>query len=139
MVHCLFVGPTKDQRLLGLLQEYEKRLSRLWPVSVRSMKEDTKTLGKWILDHQAKGLLVSLDPAGEGMDSLGFAKWVTSSSRDLYFLAWGAEGPPAGLPKFPCRRLSLSPMTTSHELARVLLMEQLYRSGALLKGHPYPK
>jgi 23S rRNA (pseudouridine1915-N3)-methyltransferase len=139
MVHCLFVGPTKDPRVQGLLQDYEKRLSRLWPVSVRSVKEDAKVLGKWILAHKEKGLLVSLDPAGDRMDSADFARWVTSSPRDLYFLAWGAEGPPEGLPKAPFRRLSLSPMTTSHELARVLLLEQLYRSGAILRGHPYPK
>jgi len=139
MVHCFFVGAGKDRRLREILQEYEKRLSRLWPVSIHSVVEDPKVLGKLILDKKRKGLLVSLDPAGDLMDSGAFARWVTSSSQDIFIFAWGAEGPPKGFPALPFKRLSLSPMTTSHELARVLLMEQLYRSGALLKGHPYPK
>lgn len=83
--------------------------------------------------------MVSLDPHGESMDSLGFGQWVTKSSRDIYFFAWGPDGPPQGLSKDPFRSLSLSPMTYSHEMARVLLMEQLYRAGAALKGHPYPR
>jgi len=82
---------------------------------------------------------VSLDAHGETLDSPAFTEWVTRSSRDLYFLGWGADGPPPDLPNKDMKSLSLSPMTYSHELARVLLLEQLYRAGASLRGHPYPR
>jgi 23S rRNA (pseudouridine1915-N3)-methyltransferase len=92
---------------------------------------------KFLNAKRNKGHLVSLDARGESMDSQTFGQWVTRSSRDIYFFAWDTDGPPKGLSGLS-KTLSLSPMTYSHELARVLLMEQLYRAGAALKGHPYP-
>ena len=139
MVYCVFVGPFKDQRLLQMSREYLQRLERLWPVGLHELAEKTKGLQKFVEDKKGRGILVSLDAHGERMDSAAFGQWVTKSPRDLYFFAWGADGPPAELPKAPFKSLSLSPMTYSHELARVLLSEQLYRAGAALKGHPYPR
>jgi 23S rRNA (pseudouridine1915-N3)-methyltransferase len=138
MVYCVFVGSFGDKRLLHLAQEYHQRLQRLWPVSLQEIPEKEKTVLKYIEERREKGVLVSLDPYGETMDSPSFGRWVTSASQDLYFIGWGASGPPpkaiASIPK----KLSLSSMTYSHEIARVLLMEQLYRAGAALRGHPYP-
>ena len=139
MVYCVFVGPFKDQQLLQMTREYLRRLERLWPVNVREVPEKTKDLVKLAEDKKGKGILVSLDAHGESMDSSAFGQWVTRSPRDLYFFAWGAEGPPKELAGAGFKSLSLSPMTYSHELARVLLTEQLYRAGATLKGHPYPR
>ncbi len=139
MVYCLFVGAFKEPRLEAQAAEFHKRLNRLWPVNLLVLKENAREIQRWIEARRGRGLFVSLDPAGKGMDSGQFAQWVTQSSQDLYFFAWGAGGPLEGLELPKPRKISLSPMTFSHELARVVLMEQLYRSGALLKGHPYPK
>ena len=139
MIYCVFLGPFKDSRLAGLAEDYQKRLKRLWPVTVVEIEESQAKLEKWAAPKKNKGDFVSLDPDGESMDSPRFAGWTTSSPRDLYFLAWGAEGPlPLNGVRFS-RSLSLSAMTYSHEIARVLLMEQLYRAGAVLRGHPYPR
>lgn len=138
MIYCVFVGSFKDKRLLQLSSEFHQRLQRLWPVALMEIPKNEKTVLKFVEAKKGKGLLVSLDAHGESMDSSSFGHWVTKSSKDIYFFAWDADGPPEGLLGVASKSLSLSPMTYSHELARVLLMEQLYRAGAVLRGHPYP-
>jgi 23S rRNA (pseudouridine1915-N3)-methyltransferase len=139
MVYCLWVGPFRDKRFKELADDYKKRLDRLWPVTIVEMPEKTKDILKWCEARKGKGKFISLDAHGKNMDSQQFTQWVTQSSQELYLWVWGADGPPAELPKGLFQSVSLSPMTYPHELARVLLMEQLYRAGATLKGHPYPR
>ena len=111
----------------------------LWPVSVIEISEKPDKVSNFLEAKSRKGLIVSLDAHGERKDSPDFIRWVVQSSQDIYFLVWGADGPPKEIPKIKMKSLSLSPMTFSHELARVLLLEQLYRAGATLRGHPYPR
>jgi 23S rRNA (pseudouridine1915-N3)-methyltransferase len=139
MIYCAFVGSFKDKRLAQMSHEYLRQLERWWPVTVVTLPEKTKEILKFVESKKDKGTMVSLDAHGERMDSAAFISWVTQSSRDIYFLGWGANGPPDEVAKLKLKSLSVSPMTFSHELARVLLLEQLYRSGATLKNHPYPK
>jgi len=139
VIYCVFIGPTKDKRLKGLVGEFHQRLERLWPVTLVELPEKTKDILKWIEGKEGRGLVVSLDAHGESMDSKSFSNWVTQSARDIYFFGWGATGPPPQLLPPGVKSLSLSPMTFSHEIARLLLLEQLYRAGAILRGHPYPK
>jgi 23S rRNA (pseudouridine1915-N3)-methyltransferase len=83
-----------------------------------------------------------LDPEGKAMDSPRFAKLVSKAeqeARDLLFLIGGATGLPAAWKTKESQMLSLSAMTMPHELARVVLAEQIYRAFTLLRGHPYPK
>ncbi len=139
MVYCYFIGSFKDSNFRRMVEDYHHRLKRLWPVTLVEVPEQAKKIEKLLADKNGKGILVSLDAHGEGMDSGAFTRWVTQSSRDIFFFAWGADGPPAAAPKMGMKSISLSPMTYPHELARVLLLEQLYRAGATLKGHPYPR
>lgn len=139
MIYCCFVGPIKDHRIRELTEDFHRRLERLWPVTLLEIPEKTKALSDWLEGKKAKGDWVSLEAHGAAMDSATFIQWVTRSSRDLHFVIWGADGPPSGLTLDHFKRLSLSPMTFNHEIARLLLMEQLYRAGATLKGHPYPR
>jgi 23S rRNA (pseudouridine1915-N3)-methyltransferase len=139
MVYCLFIGTFKDKGLESLAGELQKRIGRLWPITLVVLKETPKEIQRWVDQHEGRGLFLSLDPSGKLMDSNAFAEWVTQSSQDLYFFAWGARGPLEGVKLPTPQKISLSPMTFSHELARVVLFEQFYRSAALLKGHPYPK
>jgi 23S rRNA (pseudouridine1915-N3)-methyltransferase len=87
--------------------------------------------------------VVLLDAAGTHFDSAQFAAWLgrcrDDGVRELVFLCGAAEGFPEGLARRATKRIALSPMTFSHELARVMLAEQIYRAFALLAGHPYPK
>ncbi len=140
MVQLTFVGPWKDSRLRELSAELEKRVRILWKLSVEEAPSDAHSLGVHLEKLRKKGAhLISVDPIGDKMDSNQFARWVTGSSQDLVFVVWGPDGPPEPLRSSIPMKFSLSPMTTSHELARVFLMEQIYRSACVLKGHPYPK
>ena len=139
MIYCVFIGAFKDKRLRQLTEEFYERLQRLWGITLLEIPTNEKAILKFVAAKKGKGLLVSLDAHGQSLDSSAFGQWVTKASQDIYFFAWDANGPPYGLsPEFP-KSLSLSPMTYSHELARVLLLEQLYRAGAVLRGHPYPR
>ena len=83
-----------------------------------------------------------LDPAGKGIDSSGFAKLIGKAeqeARDLVFLVGGADGLPQGWRTQGGMLLSLTPLTLPHELARVVLAEQIYRAFTMLRGHPYPR
>jgi 23S rRNA (pseudouridine1915-N3)-methyltransferase len=139
MIYCVFVGKFKEKRLQQMVGEYRQRLERLWPVTILEVSEKPKEILKLIQTKKDKGVLVSLDAHGQKMDSGAFVQWVIQSPRDIHFFAWGANGPPAEISEIHMKNVSLSPMTYSHELARVLLMEQLYRAGATLSGHPYPR
>ena len=76
-------------------------------------------------------------------DSKDFAKWLGEhrdrSTRQLIFVCGGADGFPEDIRRQAQQQLSLSAMTYSHELARVMLAEQLYRAFAILAGSAYPK
>jgi 23S rRNA (pseudouridine1915-N3)-methyltransferase len=139
MIYCVFIGPFKEKRLQQMALQYRLQLERLWPVTLTEISEKPKEIERFIEAKKGKGVLVSLDAQGQTMDSEAFGRWVTQTSRDLFFFAWGPNGPPGMLEKSRMKSVSLSPMTYPHELARVLLMEQLYRAGAALKGHPYPR
>ena len=139
MIYCCFVGPLKDKRLKDLIADFHRRSQKLWPFTILEIPEEPKSLASWIQSRAGKGDWVSLDAHGESMDSERFFRWVTAHPRDIYFVAWGAEGPPPNFRLPKAKSIGLSPMTFNHEVARFILVEQLYRSGALLRGHPYPK
>jgi 23S rRNA (pseudouridine1915-N3)-methyltransferase len=85
---------------------------------------------------------IFLDPAGRRLDSAGFIQLVEQAEitgQDLVFLIGGHDGlPPEWKPRADLL-LSLSSMTFPHELARVMLAEQIYRALTTLRGHPYPR
>jgi 23S rRNA (pseudouridine1915-N3)-methyltransferase len=87
--------------------------------------------------------VVLLDAAGKNFNSETFAKWLGGHRerglRELIFLCGDAQGFPEALRQRAQQKISLSAMTFSHELARVVLAEQLYRAFAILAGSPYPK
>ncbi len=138
MVHCVFPGAFKDRQLLAVAESYVKRLSAIWPVRIHEIEDEEGAIHRF-LRKQTKGTIVSLDAEGKGMDSLDFTRWVTREPKDLFLVVWGASGPAPACKALATFSLSLSPMTASHELARVFLLEQLYRAATILKGHPYAK
>jgi 23S rRNA (pseudouridine1915-N3)-methyltransferase len=85
-------------------------------------------------------LRLALDEHGRSFDSLAFARQLArwrGSGHDLAFLIGGPDGLSTALKSSAVMLLSLSPLTLPHGLARVVLVEQLYRAHTLLIGHPY--
>jgi 23S rRNA (pseudouridine1915-N3)-methyltransferase len=137
----LLVGKTRRPEMRAVFQDYIKRVSHHAPIEVLEVRTVKSALQKLDADRAAE--VVLLDAAGKPLDSDKFAKWLAEfrdrGGREIIFLCGDADGFPPELRSRARQTVSLSPMTFSHELARVMLAEQLYRAFAILSGSPYPK
>lgn len=88
--------------------------------------------------HLGGAFTIALDERGKMPDSPGFARWL-DADRPVHLFIGGAYGLEADFTARCDRALSLSSMTLSHELARLVLLEQCYRGLSILAGHPYHK
>ncbi len=137
-VFVYFVGKPRSAEANAMSQEYVKRLGRYVRCQMSEINPERADLWK---KHPA-GVKVLLDPEGRALDSAGFTRLVSGAeeqARDLVFAVGGADGLPRGWRERADLLLSLSPLTMPHELARVVLAEQLYRAFTALRGHPYPR
>jgi 23S rRNA (pseudouridine1915-N3)-methyltransferase len=137
----VMLGKTRRPELRVIIDDYVKRISRYMPIEVTELRESQAALKNFTFDQPST--IVLLDDLGKGLDSSAFAKWLGElrdrSTRQLIFVCGGAEGFPEDIRRQAQQKLSLSAMTYSHELARVMLAEQLYRAFAILAGSAYPK
>jgi 23S rRNA (pseudouridine1915-N3)-methyltransferase len=140
-IRLLMLGKTRRPELRAILEDYVKRIARSWPAEVTEVRDDDAALKKLQADRAATSVL--LDAAGKVYDSVAFAKWLGEQrdrgTREIIFVCGDADGFPESLREQVRQKVSLSAMTYSHELARVMLAEQIYRALAILSGSPYPK
>jgi 23S rRNA (pseudouridine1915-N3)-methyltransferase len=142
-------GRAKHDAAQALIATYRERLP--WPVEIREV-EDKKAGGsaperkkreaELLLAACPKGaVLVALDEHGKGLSSRDFAevlgRWRDGGEAEIAFLIGGADGLDAGLLAQARLKIAFGAMTWPHLLARVLLLEQLYRAWSLLNNHPY--
>jgi len=133
-----YVGKPRDPNANRMAEEFVRRSSRYGRCEMREIVP--ARFDPWARHPSAAKIL--LDPAGKAMDSAGFAKLLSDAerqARDLVFLIGGASGPPQAWKANAGMLLALSALTMPHELARVVLAEQIYRAFTTLRGHPYPK
>jgi 23S rRNA (pseudouridine1915-N3)-methyltransferase len=140
-LRLLMLGKTRRPELRAILEDYVKRIGRSCPIEISEVRDANAALKK--LDADRAATVVLLDAVGKNHDSNALAKWLAElrdrGTRELIFLCGDADGFPDALRQRAHQKLSLSSMTYSHELARVMLAEQLYRAFAILSGSPYPK
>jgi 23S rRNA (pseudouridine1915-N3)-methyltransferase len=141
-IHLVMLGKTRRPEIRALVEDHLARIRRFADVQVTELREDSAaSLRKLAIDSAAT--VVLLDDAGKPQTSSQFSKWLGETrdrgTRELAFLCGGAEGFPEALRRRATQKLALSSLTFSHELARAMLAEQLYRAFAILAGHPYPK
>lgn len=140
-IRLLMLGKTRRPEMRILLDDYVKRISHQVPIEVTEARDASAALKKINADRAAT--VVLLDAAGKNFSSEEFAKWLAEQrdhgTRELIFLCGDADGFPDILRQRAHQKMSLSVMTFSHELARVMLAEQIYRGFAILSGSPYPK
>ncbi len=140
-IRLVMLGKTRRAELRALLDDYLARIRRYTELEAQELRDASAALRK--LQFNAAAQVILLDAAGKHYTSEQFARWLgehrARGTRELVFLCGDAEGFPEALQRRATEKLSLTPMTLSHELARVVLAEQLYRAFALLAGHPYPK
>jgi 23S rRNA (pseudouridine1915-N3)-methyltransferase len=116
------------------VQHYRKLLAGVARVEVLEVRDDEKVARR----IPERAFVSLLDAEGDAMESVAFSRWVEGrrmDGRDLWFVIGGAFGG-LELPRVD-HRLSLGPMTLPHQLARVVLLEQLYRAHKILAGEPY--
>jgi 23S rRNA (pseudouridine1915-N3)-methyltransferase len=140
-IQLLLLGKTRRPEMCALLDDYVKRISRSCPIEILEVRDADAALKK--LDANRAATPILLDAGGRTIDSNALAKWLGElrdrGTHQLIFVCGNAGGFPEPLRVRVPQKLSLSAMTLSHELARVVLAEQLYRAFAILSGSPYPK
>lgn len=128
--------------MAALSQEYLKRISRYCPVEGIPLRDEQDLLGKLAgTKGAAKSTLALMDSRGEEFTSEEFAKFLGNyqdrNPLPVVFAIGGAEGFSRETRSAAQHVISLGRITLPHELARVVLLEQIYRAFTILKGHPY--
>jgi 23S rRNA (pseudouridine1915-N3)-methyltransferase len=145
----VWIGKTKDKNWKALQEEYMGRLSHFVRCEVKEIRdsashETPEIEGQRILDLlNPKGFVCLLDVSGKQIGSEELAreieKWQVRGLKEVNFVIGGAAGVSREIRDFADFRLSLSFMTFTHDIARVILLEQLYRAFTIIKGFPYQK
>ena len=149
----IVIGRTTDRRLQELTDDYVERISHYMPFSIDVIPE--LRLTKALSPEQQKAAeadmlrtrlqqgdrLVLLDEHGTERRSMEFARWLqkrlAAGGRRLVFVVGGPYGFDTSIHDLADEEISLSQMTFSHQLIRLLMVEQLYRANTILRGEPY--
>ena len=147
------VGRPRDRALAEAIHQYEVRAARYWPLETKEVREEpARASGPTIVrEREGQRLLeacegadvIACDATGPQMGSEEFAGWMRDkrerAERDVAFLIGGAFGLSEVVRSRARSTLGFSRWTLPHELARLVLVEQLYRSGTIVRGEPYHK
>ncbi len=141
MIRIVAVGKMKDRRLAALLEDYLQRIRALAPVEVIELKDqdpekEARAMVAKLGSARGRGHVVALDERGEDVTSRDLAR-LLGEHGGLSFLVGGADGLGSAARERADRTLRLSSLTLTHEMARTLLAEQVYRGLSILRGKPY--
>ena len=147
------VGKARNPALGEAIRDYEKRAARYWPLDVHEVREERASgisidkvrerEGQRLADKVPdRAQTVACAIGGRTLDSAQFADFLQNAreqNQDLAFLIGGAFGLPSELAAQSSVKLSLAAWTLPHEIARLVLVEQIYRAGTIVRGEPYHK
>lgn len=133
-IFLYYIGKARDAHANAMAEEYIKRSTRYATCEMREIHP--ARFDPW-MKHPAVAKIL-LDPLGKAVTSAAFIAHV-ERLHDMVFVIGGSDGLPAEWRARADLLLALSPMTMPHELARVVLAEQIYRALTTLRGHPYPR
>ena len=148
----LQVGKTTNKHIVACINDYVERIGHYMPFSVITIPElkNTKSLneqqqkereGELILNNIQPGdVVVLLDEHGQEMRSVEFARWIEKkqqAARRLLFVIGGPYGFSPSVYQRADEQISLSKMTFSHQMVRIVFTEQLYRGCTIIRGEPY--
>ena len=140
-----WIGKTKEPAIQALTDEYLKRISRYVPVEGRALRDEAALRemcgGTGSARNSAKSTLVLMESSGKEFTSEQFARFLGDYQDrvplPLVIAVGGADGFSPESRAAARHVISLGKMTLAHELARVIVLEQVYRAFTILKGHPY--
>ncbi|MCR4581940.1 MAG: 23S rRNA (pseudouridine(1915)-N(3))-methyltransferase RlmH [Prevotella sp.] len=148
----LLVGKTTDKHFQAGISDYAARIAHYMPFDIVTIPElrNTKSLseqqqkqaeGELILKQlQTSDTVVLLDEHGRELRSIEFARWMEQrqqSARRLVFIIGGPYGFSEAVYNRANEQISLSRMTFSHQMVRLVFTEQIYRACTILRGEPY--
>jgi 23S rRNA (pseudouridine1915-N3)-methyltransferase len=150
-IKIAWVGKTKEPAIQALTDEYLKRIARYVPVEGLTLRDEEALLhsvgqlsgasAKAGKRNTGRSTLVLMDSRGKQFSSEEFARFLGEyqdrNPLPLVFAVGPADGFSDGMRAAAQHTISLGKLTLAHELARVVLLEQLYRAFTILKGHPY--
>lgn len=152
-IHLVFVGKTAFSDMESAITRYLERLRHYCPVDMHHVKADkiTAAVGDRVVREREserimkltgrRGHLIVWDQRGREIDSMGLSKLMeklaASATSDLWMAVGGPVGVSSRLLDSAHEVLSLSRMTFPHDLARLMLVEQLYRAFTIIRGEPY--
>jgi 23S rRNA (pseudouridine1915-N3)-methyltransferase len=152
-----WIGKTRLAGVAALTDEYSRRLQHYCELDAQEIRGGRRrTSGRpeassagmsaeedHMISRAGHAQLIALDPDGKRWNSAEFAAFIgrqrDQGSREMAFCVGGADGFSDDFLRRAQLKVSLSPMTMPHELARVVLLEQLYRAFTILSNHPYPR
>jgi 23S rRNA (pseudouridine1915-N3)-methyltransferase len=151
-VAVLIVGRTRQPFIREGLAFYQKRLKPYLDLTLKSVREEkeagnltaeamkSREGGRLMAQVPPRSWMAALDPQGKELTSEEFAAWLTwreLEARPLAFLIGGHLGLSPGVLAAAHEILALSRLTLTHEMSRLVLLEQLYRAATIKAGHPY--
>ena len=142
-IKIAWIGKTKEPAIASLTEEYLKRISRYAQVEGVTVRDEADLLAKFGKEakNATKSALVLMDSRGKEFSSEQFSKFLGDyqdrNPLPLVFAIGGADGFAKETKSAAANVISLGKLTMAHELARVVLLEQVYRAFTILKGHPY--
>ena len=149
----VFIGKTKDSFIQSGIEEYNSRLKHYTNIKITTLKDKSsggsaraaiESQGKQMLNAVPQGaVVVALDSRGQQFTSESFSKkivsWELSSVKQVTYLIGGPDGISETILKSAGLTLSFSKMTFTHDMIRMLLVEQLYRAYTIKNGEKYHK
>ncbi|KMQ51977.1 rRNA large subunit methyltransferase [Chitinispirillum alkaliphilum] len=136
------VGKVKDRNIKAKCQDYISRISHDAQLSISEIKDsDPQTEGRKLLQTMKgeKAFVFAMGEEGRQYSSREFARRLESCNRRAVFVIGGPEGLSMEVKDYAAEIISLSRMTLTHELARLFLLEQLYRGISIIHNRKYHK
>ncbi len=149
----IWIDKTKEQHLIELIDKYLHRLAKYAKYNILELTPArNQTERTAVLETEAKAILnvltpesykIVLDETGRQFSSTAFARFLEkhqiASTKELVFIIGGHFGLSEGIKRQADLMLSLSSLTFTHDMARLILSEQLYRAYTIINNHPYQK
>lgn len=140
LIRIIAVGKIKDHYLFPKIEEFVNRIkhdSRLEITEIKDSSPENENLKILEALRKDQGYVFALTEEGREYDSVSFAKKMTEINGKIIFIIGGPDGLSKEVKSKSRELLSLSRMTFTHEIARLLLLEQLYRAGTIINNRKY--
>lgn len=150
MIKIICVGKIKEKYLVDAVEEYTKRINKYTKINIIEVPDENFDIKKTLLKEKDniqkyindKDYIITLDISGKSISSMDFANKINDiqiNYSDICFIIGGSYGLHEDIKKLSHFSLSFSKMTFPHQLFRVMLLEQIYRSYKILNNETYHK